>query len=250
MNSFIGWVGGKKLLRDQIIQSFPPDIGRYIEVFGGAGWVLFRKERHAALEVFNDADGNLINLYRCIKYHAGEVQRELQWCFNSREVFTDFRAQLHMPGLTDIQRAARFFIMVKCSYGSDRNSFGCVSKPGLSDNISSLSDVQKRLARVVIERRDFAQLIKVYDRPDALFYCDPPYVGAESYYNVDFTIADHERLKEVLKGIKGRFLLSYNDAPLVRELYADFHIKEVCRSHNLAARYDGGSYKEVLVSNY
>jgi DNA adenine methylase len=110
--------------------------------------------------------------------------------------------------------------------------------------------VQKRLARVVIEHRDFAQLIKVYDRPDALFYCDPPYVGAESYYNVDFTIADHERLKEVLKGIKGRFLLSYNNAPLVRELYSDFHIKEVSRSHNLAARYDGGSYKEVLVSNY
>ena len=69
MNSFIQWIGGKKLLRNKIVGMFPEGFERYIEVFGGAGWVLFHKEQHAALEVFNDINSNLINLYRCIKYH-------------------------------------------------------------------------------------------------------------------------------------------------------------------------------------
>lgn len=73
MNSFIGWIGGKKLLRSEIIKRFPENIGRYVEVCGGAAWVLFGKERHAELEVYNDANGDLVNLFRCIKYHCMEL---------------------------------------------------------------------------------------------------------------------------------------------------------------------------------
>ena len=77
MNSFIPWIGGKKLLRKEILARFPKETpSRYIEVFGGAGWVLFAKEQHSKqLEVFNDLNSDLINLYRCVKYHAQEVQR-------------------------------------------------------------------------------------------------------------------------------------------------------------------------------
>lgn len=76
MNSFIPWIGGKKLLRKEIIKRFPNDDGftKYVEVFGGAGWVLFEKKQNKnQLEVFNDIDSNLINLYRCIKFHGDEV---------------------------------------------------------------------------------------------------------------------------------------------------------------------------------
>ena len=76
MNSFIGWIGGKRLLRKAIIERFSEEgFDRYIEVFGGAGWVLFGKEVGKELEVFNDADSNLNNLYRCIKYHCEELQK-------------------------------------------------------------------------------------------------------------------------------------------------------------------------------
>lgn len=249
MDSFIAWIGGKKQLRDQIISRFPASIERYIEVFGGAGWVLFRKEKHADFEVYNDVDGNIVNLFRCVKHHAGELQNELEWCLNSREIFNDFRSQQAMDGLTDIQRAARFFALIKYSYGADRRSY-CCAKKNVSTAIERLKEVQKRLERVVIEHKDFQQLIKAYDRPGALFFCDPPYVGTEDYYDGGFTKADHERLKEVLKGIKGHFLLSYNDSPLIWELYEGFRIEPVSRSNSLAARYDSGSYKELLVSNY
>lgn len=106
MNSPICWIGGKKLLRKQIIAMFPEKIDRYIEVFGGAGWVLFGRDKHAPLEVYNDAESNLVNLFRCIKYHCGELQRELEWRLNSREDFYSFKAQLSSPGLTDVHSGA------------------------------------------------------------------------------------------------------------------------------------------------
>lgn len=60
MNSFIAWVGGKKLLRNEIVSRFPEGIDKYVEVFGGAGWVLFHKDRHAKKEVYNDIMKNII----------------------------------------------------------------------------------------------------------------------------------------------------------------------------------------------
>ena len=54
MNSFMSWVGGKKALRDEIVLRFPPTYSRYIEVFGGGGWVLFHKSPGKEMEVYND----------------------------------------------------------------------------------------------------------------------------------------------------------------------------------------------------
>lgn len=77
MDSFITWIGGKRLLRKAILNEFPQDgYDRYIEVFGGAGWILFAKNSHAPMEVFNDVNSNLINLYRCVKYHPEALQKK------------------------------------------------------------------------------------------------------------------------------------------------------------------------------
>lgn len=195
MQSFLGWIGGKSALRNTILNRFPDKVGRYIEVFGGAGWVLFGRDPDPGqMEVFNDTDGELINIYRCIKYHPEALQKELEGVPDSREFFFDYAAQEHMRGLTDIQRAARSLYLIKISFGSDRKTFA--TAPKIASNISSsFSAVQLRLRKVVIENLDFEHLIRTYDRTDALFYCDPPYVGTESYYRSTFTIDDHIRLK-------------------------------------------------------
>lgn len=252
MNSFIAWIGGKKLLRKAILERFPPneEIGRYIEVFGGAGWVFFGKDKiKNQLEVFNDVDSNLINLYRCIKYHCAELQRELQWQLISREQFYDCKAQLDVRGLTDIQRAARYFMMIKISFGADKRTFGN-HKKNLEASIEYLPEIQQRLEGVVIENKDFENLIKVYDRPDALIYLDPPYLGAEKHYDSSFTLDDHKRLRAVLGNLKGEFILSYNDEPFIKELYAGFNIEEIARNNNLVKTADAPKYKEVIIRNF
>ena len=99
------------------------------------------------------------------------------------------------------------------------------------------------------ENLDFEHLIKTYDRENALFYCDPPYFETEKYYRARFQESDHKRLADALHSIKGRFLLSYNDCPQVRELYADCIIEPVSRRNTLSAQSVDG-YKEVLVRNY
>lgn len=101
MNSFISWIGGKKLLRNKIIEQFPEEYDRYVEVFGGAGWVLFAKEKKG-IEVYNDINSNLVNLYKCVKYHPEALQKELDGILMSRELFQD--AIWETRGLTDIQK--------------------------------------------------------------------------------------------------------------------------------------------------
>jgi DNA adenine methylase len=161
MNSFIAWIGGKKLLRKAILERFPDqsEYDRYIEVFGGAGWVLFGREPNKQLEVFNDIDENLINLYRCIKYHCGELQKELDWMIVSREQFFDAKIQLEMRGLTDIQRASRYLYIIKSSFGADRKTFG-TNKKNLSNTIDYLTEIQERLKNVVVENLDYQRLIR------------------------------------------------------------------------------------------
>lgn len=251
MNSFISWIGGKKLLRKEIVNRFPENFDRYIEVFGGAGWVLFHSDKHAELEVYNDYNSDLVTLYRCIKYHCQELQRELRYMLNSREMFEDFKAQYNTRGMTDIQRAARFFMLIKTSYGADVRSYGCAKKDP-SIVIKYLDRIQERLAKVVIENKDFEALIKSYDRPDALFYLDPPYYGTEKYYQAQFSPDDHERLYKVLKTIKGRFILSYNDCDYIWNRYENYHVEAIERNNSLAARYaeKDKRYGEVIITNY
>ena len=248
VNSFISWIGGKKLLRKAILEQFPEQgtFDRYIEVFGGAGWILFSKESHAKMEGYNDVNNELVNLFRVVKYHPEALQKELDWILMSREEF--FKAIQPARGLTDIQRAARFFIAIKESFGTDCHSFG-VRPKNMQNAIIFLRRASDRLRNVVIENVDFERLIKTYDRPTSLFYLDPPYYGAENYYVGGFNA--HTRLRDILGQIHGSFVLSYNDCVEIRKLYKDFEIIELQRAHNLTAVGGGGKkYKELIIKNF
>lgn len=252
MDSFIAWIGGKRLLRRRIISMFPSSgIDRYVEVFGGAAWVLFGADQHAKAEIYNDINGDLVNLFRCVKYHYRELQRELRLTLNSREMFFDYRSQMQAEGLTDIQRAAKFFMIIKLSYGSDRRTYGCTAK-NIIKMTGYLEKASDRLAHVVIEHRSFEDILRVYDSPGTLFYLDPPYHGTEKYYDNRFAEGDHIRLRDCLSGISGKYVLSYNDDAFVRNLYSKNHVIEVTRNSNLTGRYEHADrkYRELIITNY
>lgn len=247
MNSFIKWIGGKKVLREKIITEFPNEFERYIEVFGGAGWVLFARDKHAKFEVFNDRNSDLINLYRCIKYHREELQKELMFILHSRELFWDFKNQMQRSGMTDIQRAARYFVIIRSSFGADLRSFA-TGVENISDRVNEFMDVQERLKKVIIENRDFEDIIKTYDRDTALFYLDPPYYKAEQYYDAKFVKEDHVRLYHSLENIKGKFVVSYNYNDFIIDLYKKYNIKTIQRFNNLSS--NNGTYTEVIIKNF
>ena len=161
MNSFISWIGGKKLLRDDILARLPPKYDKYIEVFGGAGWVLFRRTPDKRMEVYNDFNSNLVNLFRCVRDKPDKLKYKLRYVLNSREDF-DRIAMLHkkklFSKLHDVDRAAKFYQLIRYSYASGLDSFGCQPHSMWAD-FPQIDMASQRLQKVVIEKRDFERRI-------------------------------------------------------------------------------------------
>lgn len=210
INSFMAWVGGKKALRNEILARFPLDYKRYIEVFGGAGWVLFHKPPGNDFEVFNDFNGNLVNLYRCVREQPEKLCGELRYLLNSRLDFEYMKQMLHSQAvLPDVRRAAYYYALIRYSYAAGTSTFG--SQPhAMWNNFPLIKAAASRLQKVIVENKDCVKLISQYDRPESFFYCDPPYYQADQYYEaVSADGFDHQGLAEALFAIKGKFLLSY-----------------------------------------
>lgn len=254
INSFMAWVGGKKALRNEILARFPRNYKRYIEVFGGAGWVLFHKPPGNDFEVFNDFNGNLVNLYRCVREQPEALRNELRYMLNSRLDFEYMKGMLHSQAvLPDVRRAAYYYALIRYSYAAGTSTFG--SQPhAMWNNFPLIESAAGRLQKVVIENKDCVKLIRQYDRPESFFYCDPPYYNADQYYEaVSSDGFDHAGLADALLGIKGKFLLSYNDCPEIRALYdrPGIVVEGISRLSNIAQRYENGKqYPELLISNY
>lgn len=250
----INWVGGKRLLRKKIEPLVPKDIISYCEPFGGAGWVLFYKEKWAELEIYNDLDSRLVNLFRVVKYHPDELIRELSFMLSSRELFLQ---TMQNPGLTDIQKAARFMFIITRSFGGKGTNFGTVKRAtgGATKSHINLTKrieaIHKRLDKVLIENQDFEKFITSYDHDKAFFYCDPPYTFGAGYNVTTTEEFDHKRLRDTLNKIKGRFLLSYDDSPKVRELYKGYEMIEVQRQNGINnTTQKNKTFKELLIANY
>lgn len=244
-------------MRELIVSLFPLYYERYIEVFGGGGWVLFHKAPGNDFEVYNDFNCLLVNLYRCVRDNYEELQNELKYALNSREDFEKTKEVLDKGNVeNDIKRAAYFYQLIRYSYASGLTSFG--SQPhDIRSNFPIIEQAHRRLAKVVIENKDFEKLIRQYDRPVSFFYLDPPYFDTEKYYkNVGedgFQKEDHIRLRDILQSIEGKFLLSYNDCEFIRNLYnvPGITIESYTRINNIKQRYDNGAqFPEILIANY
>ncbi|MCD7780717.1 MAG: DNA adenine methylase, partial [Candidatus Gastranaerophilales bacterium] len=207
----ISWIGGKRLLRKTISELIPDNINGYKEPFGGGAWVLFYKEKWAELEVYNDLDSRLVNLFNIVKYHPCELAREMCYMLASRQ---QFEQQLKSSPITDIQKAARFLYILNWSFGAKCKTFGTSKTTGIKSAggiIERIAEISQRLDKVIIENKTAIELINQYDRENQFFYCDPPYTKGEGYMITTTKNFDHKGLADTLKNIKGRFLLSYDD---------------------------------------
>ena len=235
------YLGGKFRLSKRIINKIEQIQHKiYAEPFVGMGGIFLRRTQIPKAEIINDINGELVNLYRIVRRYPNTLYKETEFMFASRQEFERL-LKTQPETLTDIERAARFLYLQNQAFGGKvtGQSFGVsIDRPARFDFVK-LNDriraVGERLASVTIERQDFETFIKRYDTKDTLFYLDPPYWGNETDYGKGvFTRADFERLRDCLMGIKGRFILSLNDTPQVRELFKNFTIEQTDVTYSIS----------------
>ena len=104
MRGPLAYIGGKNAVAKQIIDLFPGHT-TYVEPFAGGAQVFFRKEP-SKVEVLNDLDTEMTNLFRVCQQHYEELIRYLRFAVVSRTWF-ELLVETDPTKLTDIQRAAR-----------------------------------------------------------------------------------------------------------------------------------------------
>ncbi|MFC7419329.1 DNA adenine methylase [Iodobacter arcticus] len=225
----VPWMGGKRRLAKHILPLFP-EHSCYVEPFCGAAALYFLKAP-VKVEVINDVNGELVNLYRIVRHHLEEFVRQFKWALTSRQIFKWLQITPEET-LTDIQRAARFFYLQKMAFGGkvDGQTFGTATTTPPRLNLlrleEDLSAAHLRLSRTYIENLDWAACIKKYDREHTLFYCDPPYWGTAGY-GVEFGLHEYQRMAELAKSITGHMIISVNDIPEMREVFNGLAIERV-----------------------
>jgi DNA adenine methylase len=214
--------GGKWYLSRHLLKMIPPHT-TYVEVFGGGAVLLLRKPPSPA-EVYNDIDGDLVNLFRVVRDEEKfkRFYELVSWTLYSREEFNYAKEMLKRDDLSDVERAYYFFICIHQSFGKSGNDWAYEMKPAehhpwVTRALSwyslreFLGVIHQRLAKVQIENDDFRQIIPRYDRESTFFYLDPPYypdTRSSNIYRYEMTKSDYDDLFCLLLQVKGKVLLS------------------------------------------
>lgn len=247
------YVGGKRQLAARVIAAIDATPHRlYAEPFVGMGGVFLRRRRAPKVEAINDASRDVAGLFRVLQRHYQALMDMLKWQVASRSEFERLRAQ-DPDTLTDLERAARFLYLQRLSFGGKvvARSFGIDTHGPARFDItrlaSMLEDVHERLAGVWIDCLPWKAFLTRWDRPETLFYVDPPYWGTEHFYGRDaFRQDDHRRLAEALKRLRGRFILTLNDRAETRALYTWAEVRRVTLSYS-AGGSTGRKVGELII---
>lgn len=253
-----GYIGGKRNLAQRICAIIElVDHSAYSEPFFGMGGIFLRRRARPKVEAINDISGDVANFFRVLQEHYPYFIDMLRWRVASRNEFERLRG-LDPARLTDLQRAARFLYLQRLGFGGrvKGRSFGVANDRAARFDISKLEplleDIHERLNGVTIEQLPFEQFIARYDRPGMLFYCDPPYWGCEDDYGAEvFAPADFKRLAAALRAAAGKSILSINDTPEIREIFAGLHQVPIETTYSISSAH-GCAKKagELLISNF
>lgn len=250
-----GYIGGKRRLAARLVERIAAVPHRtYAEVFVGMGGVFFRRKAVPPAEVINDRSGDVATLFRILQRHYPQFMDTLRFQLSGRREFDRLKAS-DPATLTDLERAGRFLYLQRLAFGgkvAGRN-FGVDPRSAAGFNLTTLepllADIHHRLAGVTIECLDWLAFIDRYDRPETLFYLDPPYYGSEDDYGRELFARDQFALMaERLAALKGRFILSINDMPEIRELFGCFAFEEVGLVYSVGGKGKNRPARELIVS--
>jgi DNA adenine methylase len=245
MKPFIPYIGSKRRLASYISDLLPPHT-TYVEPFFGGGAVFFSKSK-STREVINDIDPRLIHLYKTLQ--------SLSTSMIPDGSITD-RSVLYALAIneahTDIDKAIQYIVQISNGYCS-----GWIAKNHLIyhsycplKRLRKFKPYKDRLTDTIIHNEDFKTIISRYDAEDTIFFLDPPYeVLSKELYSLKEPF-NHTLLRDILSHIKGKFILTLNDSPHVRELYKDYCLLEVFDGHINGTKFGKEFRKELLVKNF
>ncbi len=258
MNSPFAWPGGKRALTRTLL-SLIPEHEMYVEVFAGSAKLLFAKEP-ARFEVMNDLNGEVTNFFRVAKHRAAELAERLELEIIHAERFRELRRSPLGEGGDEVERALRFAYLAWYSFGAKGEHFASSSarstrmRRSLERVRDLLHTTAQRLHSVLIEQRDFAEILARYDGRKTFLYLDPPYVNFQPNGRYKpLEEARRDDLFAALAKLKGKFLMSFDDCPEIRTRSKDagFAIKPVRVQYSLAGqRTKTPAAKELLIANY
>jgi DNA adenine methylase len=229
-----GWYGGKFSHLDWLVPLLP-ECHHYCEPFAGSGAVLLNR-KPSPVETYNDLDGEVVNFFRVLREQKEALIEALSLTPFSREEFAT-ACELD-PDVTALERARRFYVRARqvrtglaqtatvgrwanCKDTSRAGMSGVVSR--WLGGIEKLDYIAERLLRVQIENRPAIDIIKLYDSPTTLFYCDPPYIhetrGDSKAYGYEMSNIEHTELAKILNGVEGKVAISNYDCDLMNDLF-------------------------------
>lgn len=251
MSSVLSYIGGKHRVASFIV-SLIPEHRTYTEPFAGGAQVFFRKSP-SKVEVLNDLNNDVVNFFRICQNHYDELLRYLRFTLVSRHWY-DLFAKTPPETMTDIQRAARFLYLQKNSYAGrvirQNLRYSIVQPPSYrADTIEALiRKTHERLQGVQIECLPYEQVLKKYDSEKTFHFLDPPY-WERKLYAFNFTRTDFEQLADRLTSIQGKFLMTLDDRPEIRQIFSAFQFRAFQISYS-SQRKSGRKFNEVLISNF
>lgn len=244
LNGLLQRQGGKYYYRKKIIDSFPNDYDIYVEPFIGGGSILLNAPIKKKM-FGSDSDPKVIETYQLMKKVPTSTIQDFDFS-GGRERFYQIR---EFQPTTDAEKLYKLLYLNKKSFmGHSKVPTSTISARTGSKFFKDLEKVKERLKKINISKRDYKNAILKHDSPKTFFYLDPPYyqtdVSAYETGNID-----HQELRKILGEVKGKFLMSHNDTPFIRELYADFRFTPMTTTQ---ADVRGGTREvsEVLISNY
>lgn len=260
-----GWYGGKFSHLDWLLPLLPA-CHHYCEPFAGSAAVLLNRET-SPVETYNDIDGDVVNFFRVLRDEHEALIRAIALTPFSRE---EYHLAIYENGvdISAVERARRFYVRARqtrtglaqtASLGRWANCKN-TSRAGMSGVVSrwlggvqALDSIAERLLRVQIENRPAVDVIRLYDSPDTLFYCDPPYLhatrGDAKAYGFEMDEAQHRELARTLNACQGKVAVSGYEHPLMDELFEPGRWYKT-RGADKTIHSTKGSRVEVLWTNY
>lgn len=242
------WYGGKSSHLAWLLPLLPR-CRHFVDVFGGSGSVILNREP-SGIDTYNDVDNNVVNFFRVLRKDPEELIRQLILTPHSREERKEALRAMRTPpppGELDIEQARLFFVMARQTpraqaqmiTDSELNAWR-YTRAGIQNGmaiynaqwqagIDGLAIVAARLRNIQIENYPALDIIRLYNDPGVLLYCDPPYVhdtrrlDKTRAYSHEMTPDEHRLLAAALHNHTGLVALSGYPSPLYDELYADWH---------------------------